>query len=107
MIKFIIREAWNRRGFNIWIINEIENHRYFFAEPFEIKFSDKPQDGASILPEPTFFLKDCDFQTIRTSVINELTQSGIEPLAIAKEAELKATKYHLEDFRRLVFEENK
>jgi hypothetical protein len=100
-VRFILREAWNRRGYNIWLTQETGSG-YRVAKPVIIEFGDA-QDGAFMLPDPTLFLRPEEFTTLRQSLNDELIANGMMKDPVRLVGELEATKKHLEDMRSLTF----
>lgn len=101
-LRLIVRHAINRHGYNVWLLRD-DGHAMRFAQPVEFTFGD-PKDDSFLMPEPTLFLPLQDFNMIADSVRNEMIANGLQPSAALLEGELKATKYHLNDMRRLVFD---
>lgn len=105
MKRLIIRKEWSRKGFGIYLIDQ-DRGIDKVAKPVNFEWEDISA-GSLFPPSPTFFLDREDFDSVRSSVINELIGAGIESSATANGAELKATKYHLEDMRKLVLKEER
>lgn len=60
------------------------------------------------VPEPTLFVSKKDIRmgnNVLQELMNELWREGLRPADdVGSVGELKSTKYHLEDMRKLVFE---
>lgn len=69
---------------------------------YTIEFKSHKVDNEDIQIETTLILDDPNQMEILKSLAEALYQIGILP-GTATEAELKATKYHLEDMRKMVF----
>jgi hypothetical protein len=61
-------------------------------------------EGRPPLPEAVTIPEE-DARVFIDALLEGLADAGLIPKMGATEAELKATKYHLEDFRKLVFEQ--
>ncbi len=104
-MKCTIRQAVNRNGFSIWFYKD-DGERIWVAKPFEITFEEKPRDYAWELPEPSIFVRRPDFDELKASLIEELAANGIIDASVKEtQRELKATKYHLEDMRKMFLRE--
>src|SRR4051812_14322346 len=100
-MKIIIRQAWNRRGYNVWLYRE-DGSTVYLAKPFEITFEETGHDGATLLPDPSLELTEREFNEFKTSLVTELQSNGLlDPGAAETARELKAVRYHLEDMRSL------
>lgn len=104
MIETRIERSWAKDGFDLWIFKRA-NNKCYLAEPINLKFKEMPE--TFVLPSPTIEMHyDFAIDFLR-SMAEELKRHGynvFEPDAISKE--LKSTKYHLEDMRKLVFNKN-
>jgi hypothetical protein len=84
-------------GLSIWIILR-EGDRIYVAKPIALEFQEWSRGQR--LDRPTLFIED----HYRMPFMEALKRA-VEKVDIrAVEGELKATKYHLEDMRKLVFE---
>lgn len=99
-MRLVFRRQFHRRGFAVWIVRD-DGHQFQVGKPTSIAFEDA-ESGAFALPEPTFEITDREMETLISSVKEEMIGQGLESPAVASAAELKATKYHLEDMRKLV-----
>jgi hypothetical protein len=97
-MKLIIRHAFDRAGFHIWLLHETPNG-YRVAKPITIELGEENMNGAFLLPEPTMFLGHYEFKALKKSVEDELINSGLKK----EGGYLDATIKHLEDMRALVF----
>ena len=95
-------QPWSDRV-EVWIANRREGRGtdiYHFDERGNMIASELKEGVAD--PGPTMIINRFIWEGIKKSI------QGIEELPDKKEvdAELKATKYHLEDLRKLVFKKN-
>ena len=92
--------------FEIYIVEEHNGKRYI-AEPMELKFKEHTE-GEVTKPSISIsrvFGKETNFLQ---SLSDALANAGYEPKSVEEnKGELKATKFHLEDMRKLVFKELK
>ncbi len=100
--RVIIRQAWDRDGYNIWLMRESELGKQL-VEPFTLKLREPVQSDAFLLPEPSVFLRTMEFQSMRKSFEEEMIANGWSKDRAALEGELKATEKHLDDMRKLTF----
>jgi len=102
MIEVRIERSWAKLGFNMWIMERKEG-KTFLVKPIHMEVEEK--DDAFMLPEPSLFLNHDQAIDFFRGMASELRRHGyevIEPDGIAQE--LKATKFHLEDMRKLALE---
>ena len=100
-LRVILRREAFRSGLGVWVCEERDGNLYV-AAPVELAFVERgPKNSAFELGEPTFHIKSHQLDSVRRSIIEETAGIGMEPLAVASQAELRATKYHLEDMRKL------
>ena len=108
-MKIHIFEDATTGGINIWIQREDGLSRTFsIAEPVELNFVSRQKEkdeGDTIKPTLKIGFDGRDFLLAMLDAINKF---GIHEKVdtSARLAELKATSYHLEDMRKLVFSEN-
>lgn len=100
-LKFYFRqEAWADQ-ISIYLVGEDANGQRFLAEPMELKFTPINRDG-SLSSKPTLEIGGFMSREFLPALANGLAESGYR--ADSTDAgELKATKDHLADMKRLVF----
>ncbi len=105
------RNSWNTGGVELMLIRETRfpngKRSLAYAKPVELEWVTL-EDECSVLPEQgTLHIGYEDWIQFVPSMNEVLNHSGI-PLDSEKAAqsELKATKYHLEDLRELIFKKN-
>lgn len=101
-MKLIIRPAFNRTGYHVWLLQETGNG-YRVAKPLNIELSDERTDEAFLLPEPTLFLTLQELNQLKASVESEMIAGGFKVGGERLDGILEATRKHLDDMRRLVF----
>lgn len=95
----IEREPWSGE-YGVLFVREYGGKRYV-ARPFPELIFDAVPDGG-VIQGPTLRLLPSDLQDLA----DEITKLGVKTENIHKiEGVLEATKAHLEDMRKLVFEE--
>jgi hypothetical protein len=99
-IRVILRKEAYRSGLGVWVCDERDGE-IMIATPIELAFASRGKCSAFELGEPTLHIKSHQLDSIRRSIIEETAGIGMEPLSVASQAELRATKYHLEDMRKL------
>jgi hypothetical protein len=99
-LRFNINQSWNMGGYELYgCWDEPGNHLIKTVEP--LIFKEQERSGLSI--PPIAIMKPEDLQV----VMDALWTAGIRPgCGEGHIGELNATKYHLEDMRKLVFERN-
>lgn len=101
-MEIIIRQAWHRDGYHIWLMNDRR-----IAKPLNIEFGEQQEHSAFQLPDPTLFVTRMEFQKLRQSIASEALANGFSELVNPFKDQMAAMKYHLEDMRTLVFKEPK
>lgn len=101
-MKLIIQPAWNRAGYNLWVLQE-DGSKYRVAKPSCLEFGDTKEDDSFQLPEPTIFIRHREWQELQASFKSEAIANGLYKDPIRLQGELEATKRHLEDLQKLVF----
>jgi len=91
----IERPPWG--GLSIWIILR-EGDRRYFVEPLELVFKEIEQGRR--LDRPSLSIDERYAGPFMEALKRAVEQVDMGPV----EGELKATKYHLEDMRKLIFE---
>lgn len=98
-MRLIIRQAWDRDAYQIWLMKDKR-----IAKPFEIEFGEPQESDAFELPPPSIWIRREDFTALRQSIASEALANGFTELVNPFKDQMTAIKYHLEDMRRLVFE---
>lgn len=102
-VEVVIREDWSIGGYAVYLFMEKNGKRYL-AETNEFSFKEVG-DEAMLLPSPTFqFSTKLDARVFLQDFSNELNNQGMKPNNDAVHGELKATKVHLDDMRKIVFD---
>lgn len=104
-MRLIIRKAWNRLGYHVWIAEDMQ-HGTSIAKPVTLEFGEPFKSEAFELPEPTLYLNYRNWDSLKKSACDEMIAEGIIKDPARIQGELEATKKHLEDMKRLVFEPN-
>lgn len=91
-------------GYDIWLFKDSVAGREGVARPIELVF-DEMEDTFGPLPAPTFRASESDLRELVQSWQSNSRFQGSRALFDASEirASLDATKFHLEDMRKLVF----
>lgn len=99
-LKIMIQESIGNFSVNVWF------YRKNIADKFEVMSINKDglpvfteQKEAFTIPIPTFAIPIPMWNSFKNAILAEMPNPNIGVF----EAELKATKYHLEDMRKLVF----
>lgn len=100
-MRLVIRQAWSRNGFDIWLLKERGPNGYWVAKPTAFEFVEK--DETFMLPEPTFSINRHEYESLTKSITDEMISNGFAKSSALLDGELKATKVHLDDMRKLVF----
>lgn len=100
---FITSNQWSDTH-DIYIIEEDYKGKRFLVEPMELKLKEfnqnEPQEPSLRISRQ--FGRETNFLQ---ALSDALTRAGFEPSTVEEnKGELKATKIHLEDMRKLVFE---
>ena len=103
---FISENSWADR-FDIYITEEGYNGKRMIAKPMDLVF-EEIDEGSPQQPSikiSRFFGKQTNFLQ---ALSDALAKCGYEPITVEEnKGELKATKVHLEDMRKLVFKKAK
>jgi len=103
--KVYIRESLENETDEIVIIEELPNYKRRIALPMELEWKEISQ-GESY--QPTLRISERISQELYKALQSALENYGAKPDSTSKlEGILEATKYHLGDMRKLVFEEKK
>lgn len=107
-LQVAIRRQAFRPGYGVWVFEE-RNDGLYIGKPVDITLERAgPAGDAFHLPDnPTLYLRERDMINLRRMVHEQLEGIGVESQAVAKAAELQATKAHLEDMRKLYFHARK
>jgi hypothetical protein len=87
-----------------WEIYAWRDHPGRTKEAFSIQVTATAVKDGLHFPEAVTIPEE-DARVFIDALLEGLADAGLIPKMGATEAELKATKYHLEDFRKLVFEQ--
>lgn len=88
------------RSYDFWITNDTPNGAYI-AKPLRLEM--EIINTAIYLP-PTFTVNSKELDILMPKIHDAMNRIGFKPKEEAKiEGILEATKYHLEDMRKLVF----
>ena len=103
--KVYIRQSIESLNDEIVIIEELPNYKRRVALPMKLEWEELSQGGSC---RPTLRVPEEISQELYKALQLALEKRGTKPDSTSKvEGILEATKYHLEDVRRLVFEEKK
>ena len=99
----IIRYDEDFAGLSIWFIKK-EGGSLTVVSPIDMTSTTTVGPGFE-MPEPTIKMGDVGARQILQGLVQALVDAGYRPDELkAQDKELDATKFHLEDMRRLVFE---
>lgn len=102
-IKVYLDYERHLNAVSMWIVGIKENGNRVFVKPVDMTF-EEVEEGA--YREPTFRFDRHFADEFLESLAGELINMGYRPDELkAKEGELTATKYHLEDMRKIALEE--
>lgn len=101
-MKLIIRESWSRSGYDIWLLKK-SGQGLHVVEPAILKFGEA-LSPANRLPEPTAHFEKEEWDSLRESFQSEMIANGIWQEPQKSIGELAATKLHLKDLQRLIFD---
>jgi len=105
MRVFINSNEWSD-SYEVYIIEENYEGKRFIAKPMNLEFKEHKEGDRE---EPSIkisrvFGKETNFLQ---ALSDALSKAGYSPIFVEEnKGELKATKTHLEDMRKLVFKEN-
>lgn len=106
MIKVHIDNAPYRNVANVWII-KYENKRNYILRWSGKEWICNEFEEGSYLNEPSISFPYPIATDVFKAMIDAISDQGIKPDAYSVlEGEIKATKYHLEDMRNIVFKTN-
>lgn len=100
MIKIYIGQEPHMMQTNLWIMKEYPDGRRIYANPTEFTFSEKTEGS---LVEPTLKFTSIEGSEFLRGLAESLANAGYKVDLSHDRGELKATKAHLEDMRKLVF----
>lgn len=104
-----IREDWNNGVVELFLFEEGENSVRYVAKPIELIF-EKTERGQTLAP--TLRLEQRSWAQFGQAFLEALEKAGFQAVStklqkekgLKDEATLEATKYHLEDMRKIAFE---
>lgn len=102
MIKIGIDNSWAHGGVRFYVLERVPGGRH----PFKITIEKLPAIGSMVRMEPSLEVEPILAEEMIRALIEALQEKDLLPKVTATESELKATHYHLEDMRKLVFEAN-
>jgi len=104
MLDVVIRSLNDAFGMGVWIIDRDDaNHVVRVLRPVEFKWQEYVQ--GHLLPEPTIAGRTQEVEMIFEKFIEQVKEAGYGRDKLSVESgELKATKEHLTDMKRLVFD---
>lgn len=104
MIEVVVRGLHDAFGVGIWIIERDKvNGTIRVLRPVEFKWEE--HRVGTLLPAPTISGRECETQEIIEAFIEETRKCGYgKDKGASESGELKATKDHLKDMQKLVFE---
>ena len=93
-------KEWSREGWRVRI-GEIDKQNRFV--PFKLTFERlDPVDEGTVIPDDAFlYLTDFQMKSLIPALSEGLEYAGLMQATSGVVSELKATKYHLEDMRKL------
>ncbi len=103
---FITSNQW-QDTYDIYIVEEDFRGKRFIAEPMELKFTEYNETEIRVpsLKISRMFGRETNFLQ---ALSDALAKAGYEPKTIEEnKGELKATKVHLEDMRKLALKDTK
>lgn len=103
MLDVVIRNLYDAFGMGVWIIDRDDNnHVVRVLRPVEFKWQEYAQ--GHLLPEPTIAGRTAEVEMIFEKFIEQVKEAGYgrDKLSI-ESGELKATREHLADMKKLVF----
>ncbi len=102
---FINPNLW-QDTFEVYIVEENVNGKLYVAEPMELKFKEL-NNGESVAKPSIRISRFSGKETNFLQALSDaLAKAGYEPKTVEEnKGELKATKIHLEDMRKLVFKQ--
>ena len=103
MIKAHIAYSMMSDKVEIFIVDKKSNERF----PYKITLDPLPPVSSGVMIEPSISLEKEEFAEIAAALAKAAVEVGLhKTIESANDTELRATKYHLEDMRKLVFEGN-
>lgn len=97
-----ISQSFSRAGYDIWLFHRDVSNQVRVAKPILLEFGE-PKSDAFLLPDPTLYLTQSGFDSLVNGIRKEMIGNGWLPKAEMLEGELKATKSHLDDMRKVAF----
>lgn len=103
MFKVRVERAWNRNGYNLWIM-KYDGQRTTVAEPIELKMTEL-KDGWQ-LPIPTMELSSGPFgdaENFLRSLVEGIMEAGLVPMVSKDNAkQVEALEGNLKDLRKII-----
>ncbi len=107
-----MREGWNVilrydedfDGLKIWFVKQNPDQSWVIVNPMDLSMTHE-YEPATQFPEPTLRMTNVEGKQFLQGLAEALVQAGFRPDELkAHNKEMEATKYHLEDMRKLVNE---
>ena len=103
-MKITFRKSWHKASIDVFVFEQVGNQTRW-VKPCVLEFEDELRDQCSRLPdEPTFSIHPEHWSELKKSIQKELEIMGDIPEQSGLRGELKATKYHLEDMRKIAIQ---
>ena len=104
-VEVIVREQFHNHSTGLWFLTEKDGRKYL-AKPIAFEFEEVSE--AFMLPDPTMeFSNQGDVRNFLQGLSDGLNNNGFKSDNERVHGELDATKVHLDDMRKLVFNEKK
>lgn len=103
MIQIAFQQDWGRNGWQIFVRETTATGQI----PYRVTIERLPEIGKYVRMDESTFLDGHVAEGFIQALIEGLQRSSLMPKATSVEAELNATKNHLEDMRALVFNSGK
>ena len=101
MIICRIDSRVDKMGTQLILLKKIGDKQYLLVEDEWKELSGYAADF-----KPTIFMRDCEEKEVLQAMLDELISKGYRPSQIKlNDKELQATQYHLEDMRKLIFQD--
>jgi hypothetical protein len=103
MLKFKIRQNWETDAVEILIVEEMGNGKIAIAKPVKLEFEEFDINGAMPNRGATLTISGMYSQEFLKALAEALDERNIKTDKDAKiQGTLEATRYHLEDLRKLL-----
>lgn len=105
MIRIRIQKFIHKNTTGIWIMDDrLDEHVTYIAQPVQLRFEKAPDEF--LLPDPTLEMEDMIAAQFFPALADGMEEAGIGELRHKQqEKELAATRAHLSDLRKIVFNE--